>query len=150
MNINTIDLKDIYFDTEKGNRRSLKSFTESIVNKLYKKKKINDESYRSLGGAKEYNVHKYEMLYETDKHKYGNPVICQTCKNQDNKKAATDNLVGFKCFATLTKDTTTYNIKTSCLQCKRLKNSYVSIDKFPSNIKKDILENEKKIRKTLF
>lgn len=149
MNLNTINMDEIYFETEKGNRRSLKSLVESIVNKLYKKEKIDEETYRSLGGTKVYNTHKYEQIYETKNVKYNHPIICQTCKKGTNK-ALTDNTVGFTCFGSLTKNTTTYNIRAVCSQCNKLKNSYVSIEKFPENIKKEILENESKIRKRLF
>lgn len=149
MNLNTINLDEIYFETEKNNRRSLKSLTESLVNKLYKKNKINEEEYRALGGTKEYNTHKYEKIYETSTHKYPHNIICQTCKKGESK-AVTPNGVGFTCFGSLTKDTSTYNVKSTCSLCNKPKNSYVSINNFPDHIKKDILENERKIRKKIF
>lgn len=149
MNLNTINLDEIYFETEKNNRRSLKSLTESLVNKLYKKNKISEEEYRALGGTKEYNTHKYEKIYETTTHKYPHNIICQTCKKGESK-AVTPNGVGFTCFGSLTKDTSTYNVKSTCSICNNPKNSYVSINNFPENIKKEILENERRIRKKLF
>lgn len=149
MNLNTINLDEIYFETEKNNRRSLKSLTESLVNKLYKKNKISEEEYRALGGTKEYNTHKYEKIYETTTHKYPHNIICQTCKKGESK-AVTPNGVGFTCFGSLTKDTSTYNVKSTCSLCNKPKNSYVSINNFPDHIKKDILENERKIRKKIF
>lgn len=149
MNLNTINLDEIYFETDKGNRRSLKSLTESTINKLYKKEKISPEEYRSLGGTKEYNTHKYEKIYETSDHKYPHNIICQTCKKGTNK-ALTPNTVGFQCFGSLTKETSTYNVKSTCSICNNPKNSYVSINNFPENIKREILENERKIRKKLF
>lgn len=149
MNLNTINLDEIFFASEKNNRRSLKSLTESLINKLYKKNKISEEEYRALGGTKEYNTHKYEKIYETTTHKYPHNIICQTCKKGESK-AVTPNGVGFTCFGSLTKDTSTYNVKSTCSLCGKPKNSYVSINNFPDNIKKDILENERKIRKKIF
>lgn len=149
MNIPTINLDEIYFETEKNNRRSLKSLTESLINKQYKKSKICEEEYRSLGGTKEYNTHKYVKIYSTTSKHYPHNIICQTCKKGD-AKAVTPNGIGFECYGSLTKTTSTYNVKASCKLCNKPKNSYVSINKFPEDIKKEILENEKKIKKKLF
>ncbi|QKE44556.1 hypothetical protein Yalta_109 [Yalta virus] len=149
MNLNTINLDEIYFETEKNNRRSLKSLVESMINKLYKKNKISIDEYHSMGGTKEYNVHKYEKIYESSNQRYPHNIICQTCKKGDSK-AITPNNIGFECFGSLTKDTSTYNVKAVCSLCNKPKNSYVSINNFPDKIKEDILDNEKKIRKRLF
>lgn len=149
MNLNTINLDEIYFETEKGNRRSLKSLTESMINKFFKKEKISAEEYRSLGGSKEYNTHKYVEIYHTDTLRYPHNIICQTCKKGTNK-AVTPNQPGFTCFGSLTKDTSTYNVKSVCSVCNKPKNSYVSINNFPEEIKKNIIQNEAKHRRKLF
>lgn len=139
MNSRTINIDDIYIKTDHNTRRSFKNVIEATVNKLYKRNKLSDDEYHSLGGSKTYGESQYHKIFESSSFVYPKPIVCHSCKKNSQNKL-TDNKPGFACFVSISSKNDSYNIKTKCASCDKMKNSYINLktlpDKYIQKIKK--------------
>lgn len=144
--INTINMNQLRYNRENMKNGTLDNLVKSCVNNLYKKNKISKDVYEELGGSKEYGSHINKVVYSTNDLKIDKEISCQSCK-VGKEVPKTKNGYGFECHASLLANgKNTYRIRIPCDVCKKIKNSIVSLNIFPSKVIDEIERNTKKGR----